>query len=118
MFRKYDIRGRVESDLHDDFVLALGRAYGTVIRRTGGTTVALGRDCRLSGKRIMDVFQAGILDTEVHVRRLGVVPTPMTYYALYQEGIDGRPNTGSHNPIGWNGLKLYLNREHLRRRDS
>ena len=106
-FRKYDIRGRVDDDLHDEFVTSLGKAYGTVIRRSGGSTVALGRDCRLSGERIFEGFKNGILSTGIHVVTLGIVPTPLVYFALHQTDIDGGVSiTGSHNPIGWNGFKL------------
>ena len=109
VFREYDIRGRAAEDLNDEFVLALGRAYGTVVRRAGGGQGALGRDCRHSGLRILSRFAEGVQSTGVDVLNLGVVATPMVYFALQQDGIDGGVAiTGSHNPPAWNGFKLCL----------
>ena len=109
IFREYDIRGQANEDLHDQFVLALGRAYGTMVRQSGGRAIAVGRDCRLSGVRIAKQFAEGVLSTGVDVHDIGVVPTPMVYFAAHQEGIDGAAAiTGSHNPPSWNGFKLCL----------
>ncbi len=107
VFRKYDVRGRADVELTDEFVTALGRAYGTRIRRDGGRRVALGRDCRTSGARVMAAFQAGIRACGVDVLTLGVVPTPLLYFALHHFEVDGGVViTGSHNPPNWNGFKL------------
>jgi phosphomannomutase/phosphoglucomutase len=109
VFRQYDIRGRSDIDLHADFVVSLGRAYGTLVRRSGGTRVALGRDCRHSGARIMSQFAEGVMSTGIDVSLLGIVPTPVVYFATHQAGIDGAVAiTGSHNPPAWNGFKLCL----------
>ncbi len=107
MFRRYDIRGIAQDDLTEEVVTALGKAYGTVIRRAGGARVSVGRDCRTSGVRIMDNFVAGIRSTGVDVLRLGVVPTPVLYFSLHHYQVDGGVIiTGSHNPPAWNGFKL------------
>jgi phosphomannomutase/phosphoglucomutase len=107
VFRQYDIRGRADVDLTDDFVTALGRAYGTHIRRRGGRRVVLGRDCRQSGPRLVEAFRAGVLAAGVDVTEIGVIPTPLMYFALYHWKPDGGVViTGSHNPPNWNGFKM------------
>lgn len=116
VFREYDIRGKAETDLHDDFVYALGRAYGTYIRRGGGRTVAVGRDCRVSGPRLFAAFSGGIRAAGLNVVDLGVVPTPVLYYALYSPELTvdgGVCITGSHNPGDENGFKMCVGRGSL-----
>lgn len=107
IFRKYDIRGNAARDLPDPAVEALGKAYGTVIWRRGGRRVAIGRDCRLSGPRVHAAFGRGIRATGVDVVDIGLVPTPLLYFALHHLPVDGGTIiTGSHNPPAWNGFKL------------
>jgi phosphomannomutase/phosphoglucomutase len=107
IFRKYDIRGNAARDLTDPAVNALGRAYGSAIRERGGRSVALGRDCRLSGPRIHAAFGAGVRAAGVDVVDIGMVPTPLLYFSLHHLPVDGGVIiTGSHNPPAWNGFKL------------
>jgi phosphomannomutase/phosphoglucomutase len=107
IFRQYDIRGRADTDLTDEVVYALGRAYASEIKAQGGKTIALGRDCRLSGPRLMAAFDKGVRDSGINVLQLGMVPTPLLYFALYQLECDGGVViTGSHNPGAWNGFKM------------
>lgn len=107
VFRQYDVRGVADDDLTDAFAEALGRAYGSHIRRRGGRRVVLGRDCRLSGPRILAAFEAGVLATGVDVINVGVVPTPLLYFSLHHWQPDGGVVvTGSHNPPDWNGFKM------------
>ena len=114
VFRKYDVRGRADVELTDAFVTALGRAYGTGIRREGGRRVALGRDCRTSGPRILAAFEAGVLASGVDVLSVGVVPTPLLYFALHHFEVDGGVViTGSHNPPDWNGFKMCRGRSSM-----
>ena len=116
VFREYDIRGKAETDLHDDFVFALGRAYGTYIGRHGGRRVALGRDCRVSGPRLMAAFSGGVRAAGVEVVELGVVPTPVLYFALFAPELEtdgGVCITGSHNPGDENGFKMCVGRGSL-----
>ncbi len=109
IFREYDIRGKAESDLHDAFVESLGRAYGTYVRRAGARLVALGRDCRQSGPRIFEAFATGVRATGIDIVDIGVVPTPVLYFALHHLDVQGGVViTGSHNPGDENGFKLSL----------
>ena len=109
IFRQYDIRGIAETDLSDPFVEALGQAYGSVIKRQGGQRVVIGHDCRHSGIRIADALQRGINRAGVDVIHIGMAPTPLVYFGLYELEVDGGVAiTGSHNPPAWNGFKMCL----------
>jgi phosphomannomutase/phosphoglucomutase len=108
IFREYDIRGLVDKDLTEEVALLLGKGLGTMLRRTGGKTIALGRDCRESSDRFRDSMVEGLTSTGTSVVDIGVVPTPLTYFAA-----NTLPNvhglamiTGSHNPKEYNGFKL------------
>ncbi len=107
IFREYDIRGVVQSDLTPDNVQALGRALGTAFRREGATRVGVARDVRLSGERIRDDLVAGLLSTGCDVVDYGMAPTGVFYHAQAtgpeQAGV---VITGSHNPPEFNGFKL------------
>ena len=109
VFRAYDIRGVADRDLDDDFVLALGAAFGTLVRRAGGRRVAVGRDCRLSSDRIFAAFSRGLRAVGADVVDLGVVSSPILYWAVHHLGTDGGVQiTGSHNPAEHNGFKMML----------
>jgi phosphomannomutase/phosphoglucomutase len=107
IFREYDVRGLADRDLTEEAVSLVGRALGTLVRRAGGRTVVLGRDCRLSGERFAAAAAAGLTSAGVDVVDLGVVPTPLTYFAAHTLPVDGFCMiTGSHNPPEYNGMKL------------
>jgi len=107
VFREYDIRGVADRDFDDGLVRDIGRAYGTFCSRRGKQRVALGRDCRLSSPRLHSAFLEGLLDTGLHVRDIGVGPTPLLYFAVFEADLEGGVQiTGSHNPGNENGFKL------------
>jgi phosphomannomutase/phosphoglucomutase len=117
IFRAYDIRGTADRDLDDDTCRAIGRAFGTWIARApradragdpdGPRTIAVGRDCRLSSDRMYAAAVDGVVSTGVGVVDVGVVPTPVLYFAPRHWRLDGHLMiTGSHNPAGDNGFKL------------
>ncbi len=107
IFREYDIRGVVGEDLDHDSVELIGRAFGTWLRRRGTKRAVVGGDCRLSSPGFRDAMMSGLNSTGIDVVDLGVVTTPLTYFALYHLDIDaGVMVTGSHNPKDFNGLKL------------
>lgn len=89
IFREYDIRGIADRDLDGDAVRALGRAIGTRLLRDGAKTIVLGRDCRLSSPRIRDALCEGLLDTGLSIIDVGVVPTPLVYFAIRHFRVDG-----------------------------
>lgn len=107
VFREYDIRGVVESDFDDDFVVNLGRAYATILIEAGKQTITLGRDCRLSSDALRDLLLEGLLAAGINVVDIGVVPTPLLYFSVLHWKMDGGAMiTGSHNAAEYNGFKL------------
>jgi phosphomannomutase/phosphoglucomutase len=107
IFRAYDVRGKVGEDLTPDVVRLIGRAYGSLIRRKGGRTIALGQDNRLSSAELKAAFAEGVLATGVSLEDIGLSPTPVLYFATAHWKLDGGANvTGSHNPIEYNGVKM------------
>ena len=108
IFKAYDIRGIVPSSIDEAMAEGLGRAFGTVARAEGETTVAVGRDGRLSGPALSAALIRGLIASGVDVIDVGMVTTPMLYFAantLCQSGIQV---TGSHNPKDYNGFKMVM----------
>src|SRR5271168_3489923 len=89
VFREYDIRGVVEDDFDDDFVVDLGRGYATLLHEAGKKTVTLGRDCRLSSDALRDLLIEGLLPSGIDVVDVGVVPTPLLYFSVRHWEMDG-----------------------------
>ena len=109
IFREYDIRGLVDRDLTEEAVHRVGLALGTMARQAGGHAVVVGRDCRESGVRFSGRMISGLQATGIDVIDIGVVPTPLTYFAAHVLPVDGLCMiTGSHNPPEYNGLKVGL----------
>ncbi len=107
IFRMYDIRGIAGKDLDADRVRMIGRAYGTYIRRKGGESIVVGRDCRLTGPEYSEALIDGILSTGCDVFDVGLVPTPLLYFAIIKLGKDaGITVTASHNPPEYSGFKM------------
>ncbi len=115
IFREYDIRGKVGVDFTEEVVWLIGKAYGTLVKNSGGKRIVSGRDGRLSGPALHHALIEGILSTGVDVVNIGVTPTPVMYFSLFNlDGIDGGIQlTGSHNPPEFNGLKICLGKETL-----
>ncbi|MBF0275707.1 MAG: phosphomannomutase/phosphoglucomutase [Nitrospinae bacterium] len=107
IFREYDIRGIVDVDLTTDVVTALGKGFGTYLASRGIKNVVVGRDVRLSSLAFRDALENGLISTGISVLDIGQVPTPLVYYALFEEEPTcGVMITGSHNPPEYNGFKL------------
>lgn len=110
IFREYDIRGIAGKDLSADFARQLGRAYVRLAEKRlnrMGLNIAVGRDCRLSGEEYSKALMEGLMQAGAKVHYLGLVTTPMTYFATHQAGVDGSIMvTGSHNPANYNGFKI------------
>src|SRR5947209_15746325 len=106
IFREYDIRGIANEELLDEDVQALGRGLATYLIRYSGRVICLGRDCRLSGNRLHSALLKGLLASGCTVLDVGVVPTPVLYYAAVHFKAHGAIMiTGSHNPPEYNGFK-------------
>ncbi len=107
--REYDIRGIVGKTLGIADADAIGRGFGTCVRRAGGTRVAVGYDGRLSSPALETALIGGLTAVGVDVVRIGMGPTPMLYYAEATLEVDGGIEiTGSHNPAEYNGFKMVL----------
>jgi phosphomannomutase/phosphoglucomutase len=107
IFRAYDVRGKVGIDITPEVFEPIGRAYGTLVRRRGGETVALGMDNRVSSAALKEAFAAGVLAAGVDLVDIGVNHTPLMYFAAAHWKLDGGATvTGSHNPVSDNGVKM------------
>ena len=110
--REYDIRGIVGQTLRPEDAFAIGRCFGSIVSRGGGTKVAVGYDGRLSSPEMEAQLVAGLRACGLEVLRIGCGPTPMLYYAAYALEADGAVMvTGSHNPPDYNGFKMMLGRK-------
>lgn len=112
IFREYDIRGIVGRDLTVEVTRAVGRAYATRLRETSGLerpTVAVGHDNRPSSPELAAALCEGLNASGADVRFVGLVPTPVLYFAARELGTDGGIQiTGSHNPPEYNGIKMIV----------
>jgi phosphomannomutase/phosphoglucomutase len=109
IFKAYDIRGVVGKTLDAGIARQIGQAFGTAVRTKGETTVIIGRDGRLSGPDLSAALAAGLQRAGVDVIDLGVVATPVLYFATHHlDAQSGIMVTGSHNPPDYNGFKMVL----------
>ena len=107
-FKAYDIRGTVPEQLTHAFAHALGVAFGTQAKAMGENTVAVGRDGRLSGLELLQALSDGLVKAGVDVIDVGMVTTPMLYFAAHTLCTSGIQITGSHNPKNYNGFKMVM----------
>ncbi|MCR4298523.1 MAG: phosphomannomutase/phosphoglucomutase [Gallionella sp.] len=114
IFKAYDIRGIVGKTLTPEVVEAIGHALGSEAAARGQHTIAIGRDGRLSGPELIAALARGIQKSGIDVIDVGLVATPMVYFAAYQLHTHCAVMlTGSHNPPDYNGLKMVLAGETL-----
>jgi len=114
IFREYDIRGIYEKDIDREVAYLIGRAFATVLKNEiGKDRCVVGYDNRLSSKDLFDGLSNGIMDSGVDIINIGLVTTPMFYYAcdFYQANC-GMMITASHNPKEYNGFKFSYNSLH------
>jgi len=109
LFKAYDIRGVVDDTLTPAAVRAIGLALGTQARAAGMAEAVIGRDGRLSGPTLAAALSDGLRAAGIGVIDIGMVPTPVVYYATFELGTGtGVAVTGSHNPPDYNGLKMVV----------
>ncbi len=109
IFKAYDIRGIVEKTLTPDIVESIGHALGSEALARAQKTICIGYDGRLSGPELAAALSRGIRKAGIDVIHLGLVATPVVYFAAYQLKTScGVMVTGSHNPPDYNGLKMVL----------
>jgi len=109
IFKAYDIRGVIGSTLDAGIARRIGQAFGAAALAKGERTVIIGRDGRLSGPELAQALAAGLQAAGVDVIDLGMVATPMVYFATnVLNARSGIMVTGSHNPPDYNGFKMVL----------
>jgi len=113
IFKAYDIRGIIDETLSPQIAKLIGQAFGTEMHKLGETVVVIGRDGRLSGPSLIEALTEGLLLTGIDVIDLGMVATPMVYFAAHHDLNGQQPKsgimiTGSHNPPNYNGFKMVL----------
>lgn len=108
IFRSYDIRGVVDTDLDSDVVTKIGLAYGTYLQRKYSTKIiVVGKDVRESSPALQAACIKGLQSTGIKIIDVGTILTPMMYFSMAHYGYDAGINiTGSHNPKNENGMKL------------
>ena len=112
VLREYDIRGIVGRTLHPADAFAIGRTFGSIVARNGGSRVFVGYDGRLSSPELEPPLVEGLMASGMTVVRIGRGPTPMLYFAATVHEADGAVMvTGSHNPPDYNGFKMMLGRK-------
>ncbi len=109
VFKAYDIRGEVPKDLNPDFAMLLGRSLAARAKAASVQSIVIGFDGRLSSPALAQALSAGIREGGIHAIELGMVPTPLVYFAAHHLGTgSGVAITGSHNPPQYNGFKMML----------
>ncbi|NOY16864.1 MAG: phosphomannomutase/phosphoglucomutase [Gammaproteobacteria bacterium] len=114
IFKAYDIRGIVDKTLTTDITRRIGQAFGSEALSRNVDTVVIARDGRLSGPMLKAALSEGLLASGCNVIDIGMVPTPLLYFATYHLNTGtGIMITGSHNPPEYNGLKMVMAGETL-----
>lgn len=109
VFKAYDIRGEVPADLNPEFATLLGRSLAARAKQANVNNIVIGYDGRLSSPALADALSAGIREGGIGTIELGMVPTPLVYFAAHHLGTGtGVAITGSHNPPQYNGFKMML----------
>lgn len=110
IFKAYDVRGTVPDQLDSDAALAIGGAFARFVASKGEKSIVVGRDMRPSGQELAAAFGEGVLSHGVDVVDIGLCATDMMYYASGFLEMPGAVFTASHNPAGYNGIKMCLAR--------
>ena len=108
IFKAYDIRGIVPSTVTEAVAEGIGKAFGSIALAQGETVVAVGRDGRLSGPSLSAALMRGLVSMGIEVIDVGMVTTPMLYFAASTLCKSGIQVTGSHNPKDYNGFKMVM----------
>ncbi|WP_419849154.1 phosphomannomutase/phosphoglucomutase [Candidatus Poriferisocius sp.] len=106
IFKAYDVRGTVGDQIDADGARAIGGAFARFIAASGATTVLVGRDMRPEGEEFSAAFGDGAMDHGLDVVDVGLCATDMLYYASGSLDLPGAVFTASHNPAGYNGIKM------------
>lgn len=114
IFRAYDIRGIVDQNLSSQTANIIGMAIGSEAQSQGQNSIIVARDGRLSSPELTKALTQGLLTSGINVIDIGLVPTPVLYFATHTLGTQsGVMVTGSHNPSNYNGFKIVINNQAL-----
>lgn len=114
IFRMYDIRGKSGNEISEDLSYTLGNEFTKLIPTSFPKRIVVGRDCRLTSKSYSEALVEGLRDGGIDVLDIGMVPTPLVYFSLFQRKVGGGIMiTASHNPPEDNGFKLSIGQESL-----
>lgn len=114
IFREYDIRGIVGTQLTDETVATIARAIGSFFIKNKAQKIAIGYDARESSAGFAELLKQGLNASGCDVTLIGMVPTPVLYYTVFTKPVDGGVMiTGSHNPADHNGFKICLGKAAL-----
>jgi phosphomannomutase len=109
IFKAYDIRGLVDTELSPDFAFAVGLAFARFLEmKREPSTVIIGEDMRPSSPELAEAFSAGVTSNGTDVIRIGLASTDLLYFAAGSKNLPGAMFTASHNPAAYNGIKLCL----------
>ncbi len=112
LFREYDLRGIVGNELTESIAEQVGRAYCSYVKDRGVRTISVGRDGRLSSPALFKSLVKGLLDGGLNVIDIGICPSPLVYFSLFQLPVDGGIMiTGSHNAAEYNGFKICIGKD-------
>src|SRR6476661_6019793 len=112
LFREYDLRGIVGQELTESIAEQVGRAYCTYVQDRGVKTISVGRDGRLSSPGLYKALVRGLLAGGLHVVDIGICPSPLVYFSLFQLPVDGGIMiTGSHNAAEYKGFKICIGKD-------
>lgn len=103
-FKAYDIRGQVPAQLDEDIAYRIGRA---IVAELLGKTFVVGQDMRLESPALAKALMRGITEAGANVIDIGLCGTEEVYFSTSYHKVDGGVMiTASHNPKGYNGMKL------------
>lgn len=109
VFRQYDVRGIVGEELNAETYYLIGKGFATYLKQHGENSLVIGGDARHTTREFMDAFIKGALETGCDVTDIGIVATPVLYFAIWKLQMGGGAMvTASHNPSQYNGCKLNL----------
>jgi len=118
IFREYDVRGVAGEEITENLAYRLAQAYASMLPADESRPVIVARDVRLSGPKLLAVVIEGLRDAGVDVLDIGMVPTPLAYYSVFEHESAGcLVVTASHNPSNYNGFKMMIGRESLHGED-
>jgi len=117
-FREYDIRGIAHDEITPEFARRLAQAFASMLPEDASNPVVVGRDARLSGPELQQAVIRGLMDSGFDVLDIGMVPSPLAYFAVFRQNAAGCIMvTASHNPGEYNGFKLMRGLESLHGKD-